>query len=168
MEKEKVTQLKKITLDEPTFVANGNNYFIEPELSIDRFKEMQKIEIEFSFGVSYRELFNGMKSCYETINKGQFGDTAIKMHNLMSSVSGIDDREHPMLRYCAMFINREGEDRRLVDEKVMNEKIEDWRIEGISMNDFFKLAVNMVSGLKENYLHYIQSISQEVKGEEKA
>lgn len=152
-------KLKNVTLEDVNFIANGNKYFIEPQISIERFKQMQKLEIEFSFGSSYKELMSGIKECYASINKGQFGDSAVILHNLMNSISNLESREHPILEYCALFINREGEDRRAYDEKINAEKIIDWKEEGIAMHDFFKLAVNMVSGLKENYLLYTQSIS---------
>ena len=162
MEK-KGTKLKKLTLNESEFVANGKLYFIEPELSAERFKRMQELEIELGFGANYKHLFDGLKKSYGLLNENKFADAAVFIHNLMNSLAGLEERRDPIMEYCAMFINTAGEDRRKVDEKMIESKINDWKEEGINYHDFFRLAVNMVRGLKENYLKSIQDISQETQ-----
>jgi len=159
MEKKENNRLTSLDLAVTEFVANGKLYFIEPEISVERFQKMQEIEIELAYGVSYKKMFEGLKECYEYLNDQQFADAAVFLHNLMNSIGKLEERESPIMEYCTMFINTADEDRKVVDEKVMSNKLEDWKKEGINYHSFFLLAVNMVRGLKENYLEFIQSTS---------
>jgi len=154
------TKLKELTFGENLFEANGKTYFVEPQISAERFAKMQELEIELSFGFNYEHHFKNLQKVKDMLNKSNFVDSAVLVHNMLKSVAGIEDREHPVMWYCACFINREDEDRRGIDEKVFADKIADWNKEGIDYHSFFRLAVNMVRGLKENYKEYIQNISQ--------
>lgn len=156
----KVKKLKKLDIGEGEFVANKVLYFYEPELSAERFRKMQELEIELGYGVSYKKMFDGIKKSYELVNEQKFADAAVYLHNLMTSIGDLEQRKSPIMEYCAMFINRADEDRRTVDEKVIADKIKDWEIEGYDYHSFFLLAVNMVRGLKENYLAFIRDISE--------
>jgi len=158
MEK-KITKLKKLSISDSEFIANGKLYFIEPELSAERFARMQEIEIELGYNVSYDTLHKGLSKSYNLLNENKFADAAVFIHNLMNSIGNLEERKEPIMQYCSMFINTVDEDRRKVDEKIMSQKIEDWKEEGIDYHSFFRLAINMVRGLKENYLKSIRDIS---------
>ena len=71
----------------------------------------------------------------------------------MKGIEGIVKRlEDPTaLRLCCLFINREDEDRRYIDEDLITEKIEDWKKEGIDMASFFGFASATIPGLKNLY-----------------
>lgn len=159
----KGTKLKKLTLSETEFVANGKLYFIEPEISAARFQRMQELEIELGFSLSYDKMFKGLKESYELLNKQKFADAAVFLHNLMTSIGKLEEKKTYIMEYCAMFINSADEDRRVVDEKIIEQKMKDWEEEGMDYHSFFTLAVNMVHGLKENYLKFIHDTSQEAK-----
>jgi len=165
MEEEKTetkngTKLKELKFGDNTFEANGKKYFVEPQISSERFAKMQELEIELSFGFNYEHHFKNLQKLKENLNKSNFVDSAVLVQNMLTSVADLEDRRHPVMWYCACFINREGEDRRGIDEKEFEDKINDWNLEGIDYHSFFRLAVNMVRGLKENYKEYIRNISQ--------
>lgn len=158
--KENGKQLKKLAITDKSFEANGKTYFIEPEISAERFQKMQELEIELGYGSSYKKLYEGLGQVYSLLNQNKFADSAVHVHNLMNSLATLEERRSPIMEYCACFINTESEDRRKFDEKVVADKIADWEEEGIDYFSFFNLAVNMVSGLKENYLKFIQDTSE--------
>jgi hypothetical protein len=154
------TKLKELKFGVNTFEANGRKYFVEPQISSERFAKMQELEIELSFGFNYEHHFKNLRKLEENLNKSNFVDSAVLVRNMLTSIADIEERKHPVMWYCACFINREDEDRRGIDEKIFQDKIDDWNTEGIDYHSFFRLAINMVRGLKENYKEYIRSISQ--------
>jgi len=160
MEDNKGKTLKKIDLSDLKFTANGKEYFVEPEISAKRFAVMQELEIELGFGVTYKKMFEGLGEAYELLNAGRNADAAVHIHQIREGIAGLENREFPIMQYCACFVNTKDEDRRDWDEKIMAEKIEDWNKEGISYLSFFPLAINMVRGLKVNYVQYIQDTSK--------
>ena len=76
----------------------------------------------------------------------------------------LDQRHHPALMICALFVNADDEDQKVYDEAVMNSKIEDWQKEGYDVNDFFHLAWNLVPSFIEVYKEDLQSISNPTQG----
>jgi hypothetical protein len=154
-------RLRQLELGKQTFEANGKTYFIEPHVSAARFQEMQLLEIDLGFGMDYKSMFENLKALYGMINEMQFADAAVTVHNMMDGIGLIEEKHHPIMRYCAMFINREKEDRRKVDELIVTAKIKDWEEEGIDYHSFFQLALSMVRGLKENLEKHIQDTSEE-------
>lgn len=161
-EKEKVykgERLKLLDLGKLVFEANGNKYFIESHISPARYKQMELLSVHLGFGSAYKMVFEGLMDAREFLNKTDFVDSAVCIDNILNGISELESNKSIIMRYCAMFINREGEDRRIVDDIIVNEKISDWEKEGIAHDSFFKLAVNMVNGLKKNYEKYIQDIS---------
>ncbi len=165
MDENKGEKLKEIDLSDLEFKANGNDYFVEPQVSAERFAMMQELEIELGFGIRYKTLFDGLGEAYNLLNDGKNADAAVHIHQLREGIAGLENRDYVIMQYCACFINRKGEDRRVWDEKIMSEKIEDWNAEGITYQSFFPLAINMVNGLKENYLKYTQDTLTPKKGE---
>lgn len=154
------TKLKELDIGQKVFSANGKEYFIEPHVSAERFREMQLIEIQLGFEIDYKKMSQRLAELYQLLNEQNFADAAVLCYNLQNGIADIENREMPILRYCAMFINTEKEDRRKVDEKVIDEKINDWNQEGISYHSFFLTAISMVNGLKENYEKHIQDTSR--------
>lgn len=154
------TKLKVLDFDGLNFEANGVKYFIEPHISAERFAMMQELEIELAFGIDYKKMFTAWQEQEAYLNGMQFVDASVQARGMLNGIADLESRRYPILQYCACFINSTDEDRRAYDEKIMNDKVENWLSEGIDYQSFFKLAVNMVRGLKENYNEYILSISQ--------
>lgn len=162
-EKDEVSKgcrLKELDLGKLVFEANGHKYFIESHISPARYKQMELLSIHLGFGQSYKMIFDGVGEAIEYLNETSFVDAAVCLHNVKNGIAEIEGNHSVILRYCAMFINRDDEDRRVVDDIMVNKKIEDWMEEGITQDSFFKLAVNMVNGLKVNYDKYTQDISR--------
>lgn len=131
-------------IKELVFEANGNKYYIHKSLTVDRYKAFQKMQIEAGFGVGFASVYDGMVKAYSLLNKQAFADAAVLIHNMINSIKGLDEREHPAIVMCALFINREGENVNVVDDGVIMAKIEDWKAEGIPADFFFGYCQNLI------------------------
>lgn len=138
------------------FTANGNKYYIHKSLSVERYKAFQKMQIEVGFGVGFAAVYEGMVKAYGLLNKQQFADAAVLIHNLVNSIQGLDQREHPAVVMCALFINKEGEDLNIVDDGVMMSKIEDWKAEGIPADFFFGFCQNLI----QDYMKILKELEE--------
>lgn len=150
-DQKKGVELKELDLSKSEFTANGNRYLIEDKLSSERFFLMKECEIEIGFGMSYDLFFAKLQELRGHLNQGNFVDSAVLVHQMETGIANAEQRKTPVMRYCAMFINREDEDRRKIDDDLIDQKIADWEEEGIEFRSFFLLAGNMVNTFKENY-----------------
>lgn len=152
-------ELKSISLEDKSFVANGKTYYIERSVSADRYKEYLKLEAEFSFGSSAVDIFNSLSLAFDALDSVPLMEMTLKhitdakviLHNTISAVALIADRELEVMKICALFINQKDEDRRFYDEKVVTEKINDWNQEGFDVSCFFGLAVSFSGSLRPIY-----------------
>lgn len=142
--------LKKIDIiANGEFVANGKTYFLEPQISIERFKKMNEFEIELSFATTFKKHYASLRELKDIMNQARFVDGAVKLNNIMVGMHRVLDNtnHHPILKYCALILNTDDEDRKAYDEKVMNDKIKDWQEEGVPIESFFSVALHTVNGL---------------------
>ena len=145
-------ELKQIGVNEDSFVACGTRYLIGNSLSITRFIEYEKLQNHVGFGVSFKSLFGTLTEVYELLNKQKLADAIVKIHNAIMGIKEKgDNRTHPAMLLCALFINREDEDITKWDEADALRKIKDWGDEGYDMNSFFLLGVSFVEGFTDAY-----------------
>ena len=157
-------EVKRLNLSEKTFMANGVKYYFSSTMSIDRFMEFERLQAHVGFGKDFKHIYDKLKDCYDHLNKNRLADGAVIIHNLINGIAqNLDKREHPMLQMCALFINREDENVDVYDEDMTAQKIEDWKKEGYSIEDFFQLAFNFVEGFIPAYNEIIQNISEEAE-----
>ncbi len=157
-----------------TFTANGKKYIIEEKLSIARAIESSKIELEL-FDMNVSSFKTTLISIYNDLNGTnaektiKFADGAVKVHNLINKMNKaftIDTM--PVLRYCALFINEESEDRRIITDQMITDKINDWQEGGYDLSSFFLLLLSLVKGGKEEFRKFILDTSNpnELESEE--
>lgn len=151
------TELKRIDLTKPTFIANGVKYNIESSLSIERFCEYQLLEKEAGFSVSFKSLFDNLLELHELMNNVKFVQAAVLLDNMMRGVAKLEEREPVLLRICALFINTDDEDRATINDDIIVKKIEDWKQE-YDVRDFFTLALNTMDGFLEIYANATRTI----------
>lgn len=154
-------ELKKIDLSAKQFEANGKKYFIETELSIDRYSKYEQMEIELGFGRQFSEVFDVARAAMDDINKHRQGEAYVKLYNLINGVQQLNNKKQPVFRMCALFINAEDEDRKIITEDMINSKIEDWRVEGLDYAPFFSFAITSLQGFKERYRKLTETTSKE-------
>lgn len=154
-------KLLKIDPDTKDFTANGNRYLVENEISFDRWNKYQKLQIELGYSISFPDLFNKLQEVYNLCNSLKFADAVVLVRDIMKGVIDVQKEQDPAaLRLCALFINREDEDRRTINEDVIAQKLEDWRKEGIDVGSFFQLALHIIPGFQETYKVISQDTSK--------
>lgn len=154
-----ITELKRINLETGSFEANGTRYQIESSLSIERYCEMQILEKELGFGVTFRSIFDKLKSIYLDLNKANFVSASVTVDAMLRGIAKIEEREPVVLKICCLFINAEGENRAIWNNDLVVKKINDWKAEGLDMQDFFIVALNSVNGFIGIYNQITEAIS---------
>lgn len=155
-----MTKLKRIDLAKGQFEANGKNYIIETNFSIERYSFYQKFQIETGFGVTFEEMFNNWEKVVVLANLLKFSEIVIMAYNMSKGLLKLEEKEPLMLKMCALFINEENEDRRIITDDMISVKINDWKEAGYEMTDFFQLALNTINGFIENWKKLTEAISK--------
>lgn len=150
-------------LESGEFQANGKTYFVEPELSIQRFREKQKLDLEIAHNTSFKKHYDGLKEMWDMLNELKLADATVQLRDILDGLVRLDDKHdnHPIFKYCALILNTKDEDRRRVDEKLVDEKINDWEEEGIPVRSFFFVALGTISGLADTLRENFPSSSSE-------
>ncbi len=161
-------ETKRINFDAPTIPANGKQYKFSRDLTIERYKELEQLEVEFFYGFDMHGLFNKLKDAYNDLNKSKPADAAIKMYRIMEGVADrVDKREPCVLRICSLFLVTDDEDVTTWSEDLAKQKIEDWQKEGYLIDDFFSLAANLVPNFLKDYNDVLENTFLNPKEEEK-
>lgn len=159
-------ELKKIDPSLGFFQANGKTYKIEKSLSIERYSFYQRFEIELGYGSSFQDLYGAMSNAYNLLNQGKMADASVALYNAMRGFAELEKKEPHVLKYCALFINTDDEDRRVITDDMISAKIKDWQEEGLEVASFFQLALNSIPGFIEAYRSSSQA-TLEPQGQEK-
>lgn len=161
------TELVNLDLSANSFTANGHKYLVHGTLSLGRYKEYEKLQAQISWGVDFEKQYKDLRRAWELLNQMKPAEAAVWINNMMSGVARvIENREHPALLLCTLFICREGEDLTTWDETTANEKIADWKAEGFEMESFFSYAFSLVKGWRET-LQDISASTLQGEGERK-
>jgi hypothetical protein len=140
-------QLKQLDIEQTEFQANGKTYYIESEISFDRYHNYMMLQNEMAYGISFVDMMKAWSSVIEAANKQRFSDIVITAHNITEGVKTLGKKQIPALMICALFVNEKDEDRTKITEDQIRSKINDWAAEGYSIVPFFSLAIRSVSGL---------------------
>lgn len=150
-------ELKDIPLDAREFTANGKTYRVYTSVSIDRWEQYELLQIEAGMGRTFEQVVGTLREALDLCNqvatgKPVFADLAVLLRDQLVGLTLIDERRTPaILKMCTLFINREGEDIRFIDEGLMQSKITDWRMEGIGLRYFFTFALRSIPGFYEAF-----------------
>lgn len=147
------TEIKQIPLDGTPFQANGKTYHVSNELTIERWVKMQEFQIELGFGVEFAEMQQNWLKINDFANKQKFTDIAVMAHNMVNGISKTYSREPQILKYCALFINYEGEDLAIINDEMISTKIADWKAEGLGIDGFFLFSLGKVNGLADVFMN---------------
>lgn len=154
-------QLKILDPNSRSFEANGKTYFVETQLSIERFHDYQIYEKEAGFSMDFKGMWQQLAEMRKELNAVKFVDAAVRLDNLLTGMSKIQEKEHVLLKMCALFMNTEDEDRGVINDDMISAKIEDWKNE-YDVQGFFTLALNTINGFLQIYAEQHQTISAAV------
>lgn len=167
--------LLELPVNTEHFTANGKEYRVYKSVSFDRWEAYEILQVEIGLARSYQQLMDGLREAYDLCNqvasgKPVFADLAVNLRDMIIGTTLVGEKQTPaVLKMAALFINREGEDVRFIDEATIESKIEDWRIAGISMTFFFQFALHSIPGFFAAYRAISQgTLSKEAKEEGRA
>lgn len=149
--------LRELPVNTERFVANGKEYRVHKSVSFDRWEAYEILQVEIGLARSYQQLMDGLRDAYDLTNqvasgKPVFADLAVLLRDLIIGTTLVGEKQTPaVLKMAALFICREDEDVRFIDEALIESKVEDWRIEGISMTYFFQFALHSIPGFFAAY-----------------
>jgi hypothetical protein len=136
--------LRDVDFSKKFFECQGRKFFVRDTLSFVRYRELQKINLEFGYSASFQDTFKHIREAWDFLNQTKLGEAAVVLHNVMFGLVNLEEKDDPALRICALFIDEEGEDPTVYDEGKMREKIECWGKE-LSVTPFFQLASDLVT-----------------------
>ena len=161
-----MTELRTIDFNKKHFECGGRKFYIKDSLSFSRYRELQKINLEFGFSASFVDIFTKLREIWDLLNKLKIADAIVLLHNVLFGVVSLEEKDPAAFRLCALFIDEEGEDPTVYDEGKMREKIECWGKE-LDTLPFFQMANSLTSGWISAYRSVSRDgLSGEVKEEE--
>lgn len=136
-------ELRAVDLSKKYFECQGRKFYVRDSLSFARYREMQKINLEFGYSATFHDIFKNIRAAWDLLNQTKLGEAAVVLHNVMYGVVSLEEKDDAAIRLCALFIDEEGEDPTVYDEGKMREKIDCWSKE-LDTLPFFQLAANLV------------------------
>lgn len=123
---------------------NGKKYHKAKSISIARWPFLERYKAAWIHGKQAHEFHKVLGDLYNVVNKGQFGDTAVMLHNLKNDVAGITDTKRLPAAACIamLFWNYEGEDVGTMSDEHMQTKLNDVSASGIEDAFFFSQALD--------------------------
>lgn len=157
----------KINFNDRWFTANGKKYYVSDRICIERWKEYEKLSPRITYDIGFDTMQKKLTQAYEALNKQQFANAAVIIHNILNGVKDVNDdkRVHPSLLMAALLINGEGEDIKVFDKQTQLQKIDDWQTEGLDILGFFSFALSSINGFRETYLLHIRDQVAEIQKE---
>lgn len=159
-------ELKTLDTTKPSFIANGTEYFFETRLGITRFCEFQILEKELAYAMTFKSMHKKHWEMWELLNQLKFAELAVILNNLLNGNVKLEEMEPTALKICSLFINTKDEDRTSWNADLCSKKVNDWKIEGYDMQDFFRLALGTVDGYADIYKEMSRRISPMTNQEE--
>lgn len=144
------------------FKANGKTYVVLDKMPIDSYIQYEKLSVQMAYGTTIPEFMKNLRKAYDLVNAQKFADSAVQMHNIMSGILKLDDKErYPYgLMICTLFIKEESKVKEKWTEEMGNKAIEDWITEGLDVGYFFQLAKSSILNLGKELS---ELVSQEAK-----
>ena len=143
-------ELKQIAEGATSFECQGKKYFIHKTLSFNRFEKLKEFSLEFGYSTDIKAVMLGLRKAWDSINVSKFAETAVHLHNLMTSVVNLEQKNDVSLRIASLFISEENEDTTIYDENQIKEKISLWGKE-YDVNFFFMFAISVVPSFMPVY-----------------
>lgn len=149
--------IKKIAPDAKEFTANGHRYRVVSSLTVSRYEDFELFQLEVGIGRSFEAIQQSINHAYRLCNrvvKGEevFAELAIVLRDMSIGAALAGTKTpHAVLKMCALFLVRDDEDLSRCPNELIEDKINDWREEGIDMGYFFTFALLTIPGFLQAY-----------------
>jgi hypothetical protein len=122
---------------------SGKVYTFNSELSVDRFEFQDILAERMQFGYGPADVDRKLREVYNLFNGAKFADGSVKLSALMNAKDQMHTRSRAVMKIVALYFNAEDEDPMTVNEKVIEDKVNDWT--HYSYTSFFVLATSFVN-----------------------
>ena len=167
-------KIKKFPRDEDGnirsyFMANGKKYLIrsaDEGVGIDRFTMFEKLSIPAGFARSFQAIFEALIKAEKLANgvltkDNTFTDLAYHLKTVTQGIQDKTEERYNICFYiCTLFIVLPEENLSNWSEREADEKIEDWKKEGLDANDFLSLALGGIRGFWSAYQEMTEKIKK--------
>lgn len=135
--------------DDQDNVIGIETYYIEDQLSIARFRQMQKFQREVATGLTHFDLIQLLKNNVTNLNEAMAGGKVLAQMsyeniNALNGSGNIENKEPFAVWLCTLIINTKQEDRRVFDVPTMQTKIRIWERNGIDVSFFLSVAEGLL------------------------
>ena len=162
-----MSELRKIDFEkENHFKCGGKEYFVIEDPGFIRFRELQKISLEFGYSATFEDIFNNLKSAVDSYNKHDYFNMSIVLYKIQEGIKNLEEKDDPALRLCALFIVEKDEDLTICNAAMMKAKIDCWAKE-LEVGPFLSLAVSLSPGWMPGYQMFIRNGLNQPKKTEK-
>lgn len=145
--------INSLTVLPPTakvFEAGGKKYYVESDVSVGRYKNYQRMEVELGFNINFSKLVERLSNAYSALNENRNADAAVALAQVLDGARLFnEDRQQVALYVSTLFINTADEDRTTWSKPLADQKIQDWK--NIEVNFFLSWALAQVREFPKRY-----------------
>jgi hypothetical protein len=89
--------VKRLDLSANGFEANGRKYLIHDSLTIERFEQYEKLQVQVSWGIEFEIMFKNLRELIKHLDKIEFVKASVLATNMLHGVArGVENRIHPV------------------------------------------------------------------------
>lgn len=159
MEPTVTPQLITPALDANSFVVDGVTYTASADISIPRWRRLQKLEVQFGFDASFAGVWDVTTQIKQAVDERKsISEIAYVNEGLRRGLSNVDRNEVYHLHVVALWFNAPDEDPITYDHAAILAKMNRWEAAGLGMGFLFAKAASGVKGFRERYLQYTEAI----------
>jgi hypothetical protein len=146
-------QLITPPLDTNSFVVDGVTYTATPDISVPRWRRLQKLEVQFGFDASFAGVWDATTQIKKVIDERKsISDIAYINEGLRRGLTNVDRNEVYHLHVVALWFNAPDENPIPYDHEAIVAKMNRWEAAGLGMGFLFAKAASGVKGFRERYL----------------
>jgi hypothetical protein len=153
------TGIISLDVNDDKWLINGHWYFKAKRLITERYQLLERHEIQFGFGGTFRNVFDQIGEAYKFGNQRKDLDLGVVLHNILHGLTNVDNALTYAFEMCTVLLNFEGENLREFTDETRLKKLRDFKEGGIDSQFFFHLAALNTPGFLDAYRQIIQGSS---------
>lgn len=155
---EPIKSLRKIPFNAKSFEAGGYTWHVEDDLSVERYRAFQRMEIELGYGINFSTLADRHKQIFDRLNEGKMAEAVVIVYQLMEGSVAISEKTPIGLYVATLFVNRSDEDRSVWSRSIAEDKLKMWngneKETGIDAGFFLIVALSRVQNYGEKFKEF--------------
>lgn len=136
-----------------SFEVDGIVYTRSADISIKRYKALQKLDLQFGFDTSFKALWDATTQIKQAIDERKsISDIAYINEGVRRGLQNVDRNEIYQLHTVALWYNAPFEDSAEYSHEAIVAKMQKWEAAGMGVGFFFSKAANSVMGFRDAFL----------------